>query len=89
MEDKTSNYRTGFSKLLETLHSLVIVLERWKHAFDKGEYISDVHRSLLYAIGIDKEGNKNTCCILLGSKWLLLWELYDFKYTKISLYVYG
>ena len=40
MEDKISNYVTGFRKSHGTQHSLVIMLERWKQATDKGEYIS-------------------------------------------------
>ena len=40
IEDKTSNYVTGFQKSHGTQHSLVITLERWKQAIDKGEYIS-------------------------------------------------
>ena len=40
MKDKISNYVTGFRKPYGTQHALVIVLERWKQAIDKGEYIS-------------------------------------------------
>ena len=36
MEDKISNYVTGFVKLHGTQHSLVIMLERWKQAIEKG-----------------------------------------------------
>ena len=40
MEDKISNYVTGFRKSHRTQHSLDLMLERWKQAIDKGEYIS-------------------------------------------------
>ena len=40
MKGKISNYVTGFQKSHGTQHSLVIMLERWKQAIDKGEYIS-------------------------------------------------
>ena len=46
MEDKTSNYVTGFRKSHGTQHSLVIMLERWKQAIDKGEYISVMYIDL-------------------------------------------
>ena len=40
MEDKISNYVNGFRKSHGTQHSLVRMLERWKQAINKGEYIS-------------------------------------------------
>ena len=40
MEDKISNYVTGFRKSHEAQHFLVITLERWKQTIDKGENIS-------------------------------------------------
>ena len=40
MEDKISNYVIGFRKLHGTQQCLVIMLERWKQAIDKGGYIS-------------------------------------------------
>ena len=46
MEDKISNYITGFRKSHGTQHSLVIMLERWKQAIDKGEYISVMYMDL-------------------------------------------
>ena len=46
MEDKISNYITGFRKSHGTQHSLVITLERWKQATDKGEYISEMYMDL-------------------------------------------
>ena len=46
MEDKISNYVTGFRKSHGTQHSLVIMLERWKQAIDKGEYISVMYMDL-------------------------------------------
>ena len=46
MEDKTSNYVTGFRKSHGTKHSLVIMLERLKQAIDKGEYTSAMHMDL-------------------------------------------
>ena len=46
MEDKISNYVTGFRKSYGTQHSLVIMLESWKQAIDKGEYISAMYTDL-------------------------------------------
>ena len=46
MEDKISNYVTGFRKSHGTQHSLVIMLERCKQAIDKGEYISVMYMDL-------------------------------------------
>ena len=46
MEDKISNYVTGFRKPHGSQHSLVIMLERWKQAIDKGEYISVMYMDL-------------------------------------------
>ena len=39
METKLSNYLTGFRKNHRTQHSLVPMIEKWKNALDKGEYI--------------------------------------------------
>ena len=46
MEDKISNYVTGFRKSHATQHSLVIMLERWKQAIDKAEYIFVMYMDL-------------------------------------------
>ena len=46
MEDKISNYVTGFRKSHATQRSLVIMLERWKQAIDKAEYISVMYMDL-------------------------------------------
>ena len=46
MEDKISNYVTGFRKSHGTQYSLVIMLESWKQAIDKGEYISVMYTNL-------------------------------------------
>ena len=46
LEDKISNYVTGFRKPHGTQHSLVIIIERWKQAIDKGEYISVMYMDL-------------------------------------------
>ena len=46
MEDKISNYVSGFGKSHGTQHSLVIMLERWKKAIDKGDYISVMYMDL-------------------------------------------
>ena len=43
MEDKISNYVIGFGKSHGTQDSFVIMLERWKQAIDKREYISVMH----------------------------------------------
>ena len=45
VEDEISNY-VGFRKSHGTQHSLVIILERWKQAIDKGEYISVMYMDL-------------------------------------------
>ena len=39
METKLSKYLTGFRKNHGTQHSLVPMIEKWKNALDKGEYI--------------------------------------------------
>ena len=46
MEDKISNFVTGFQKSNGTQNSLVIMLERWKPAIDNGEYISVMYMDL-------------------------------------------
>ena len=46
MEVEISNYVTGFRKSHGTQHSLVTILERWKKAIDKGEYISVMYIDL-------------------------------------------
>ena len=43
MENKISNYVTGFRKSHGTQHSLVIMLERWKQAIYKGEHVSVIY----------------------------------------------
>ena len=40
MQYKTSKHITGFRKSHGTQHSLIIMLEKWKSALDKGENIS-------------------------------------------------
>ena len=52
MEDKISNYVTKFRKSYGTQHSLVIMLERWKQAIDKGEYISVMYMDLSKAFDV-------------------------------------
>ena len=46
MKDKISNYVTGFRKSHVTQHSLAVMLERWKQAIDKGEYIYVMYMDL-------------------------------------------
>ena len=46
MEDKISNYVTGFRKSHGTQYSLVMLLERCKQAIDKEEYISVMYMDL-------------------------------------------
>ena len=46
MVDKISNYVARFQKSLGTQYSLVIMLETWKQAIDKGEYISVMYTDL-------------------------------------------
>ena len=40
MEDKLSKCLTGFRKSHGTQHLLLTMLEKWKKAVDKGEYVS-------------------------------------------------
>ena len=40
MEDKLSKCLTGFRKPHGTEHLLLTMLEKWKKAVDKGEYVS-------------------------------------------------
>ena len=44
MTDKLAHSITGFRKSHGTQNSLVVMLEQWKRALDKGEYVS----ALLY-----------------------------------------
>ena len=46
MENKISNYVNGFCKSHGTHHSIVIMIQRWKQAIDKGEYISIMYIDL-------------------------------------------
>ena len=46
MENKLSKYMTGFRSNHGTQHSLIAMLERWKHALDKGEYVSSLFMDL-------------------------------------------
>ena len=39
MDNKLSKYVAGFLKSHGTQHSLMIMLEKWKNALDKGEYV--------------------------------------------------
>ena len=39
MTDKLPHSITGFRKSYETQNSLVVMLEKWKRALDKGEYV--------------------------------------------------
>ena len=40
MKDKLSKCLTGFRKSHGTQHLLVTILDKWKKAADKGEYVS-------------------------------------------------
>ena len=42
MYDKLSKYLTGFKKCQRTQHSLLIMLEKWKKALDKGENVCTI-----------------------------------------------
>ena len=46
MEDKISNYVTGFRKSHGNQHSIVKNLERLKQAIDKGDYFSVTYMDL-------------------------------------------
>ena len=46
MKDKLSKCLTGFRKSHGTQHLLVTMLEKWKKAVDKGEYVSAVFMDL-------------------------------------------
>ena len=46
MKDKLSKYLAGFRKSHGTQHLLVTILEEWKKAVDKGEYVSGLFRDL-------------------------------------------
>ena len=43
MENKISNYVTEFRKSHGTYHFLVIMLQGWEQAIDKGKYISVIY----------------------------------------------
>ena len=46
MKDKLSKYLTGFRKSNGTQHLLVTMLEKWKKAVGKGEYMSALFMDL-------------------------------------------
>ena len=46
MRDKLAHSITGFRKSHETQNSLVMMLEKWKKALDKGEYVSSLFTDL-------------------------------------------
>ena len=49
MTDKLAHFITGFRKSHRTQNSLVVMLEKWKRALDKGEYASALFMDLLKA----------------------------------------
>ena len=46
MTDKLAHSITGFRKSHGTQNSLVVMLEKWKKALDKGEYVSALFMDL-------------------------------------------
>ena len=46
MENKLSKFITGFRKLHGTQHSMVTMLEKWKKALDKKQYICNLFMDL-------------------------------------------
>ena len=46
MADKLAHSITGFGKPLGTQNPLVVILEKWKGALDKGEYVSALFMDL-------------------------------------------
>ena len=46
MADKLAHSITGFRKSHRTQNSLVVTLEKWKRALDKGEYVSALFMGL-------------------------------------------
>ena len=56
MADKISNYLTEFRKSHGIQHSLVIMLERWKQAIDKGQYTSVMYMDLSKAFDTINHG---------------------------------
>ena len=46
MTDKLAHSITGFRKSHGTQNSLVVMLEKWKRALDKGEYVSALFENL-------------------------------------------
>ena len=46
MTDKLAHSITGFRKSHGTQNSLVVMLEKWKRAPDKGEYVSAIFMDL-------------------------------------------
>ena len=46
MADKLAHSITGFRKSHRTQNSLVVMLEKWKRALDKGEYVSALFMGL-------------------------------------------
>ena len=49
MIDKLAQSLTGFKKSHGTQNSLILMLEKWKRALDKGEYVSALFMDLLKA----------------------------------------
>ena len=46
MRDKSNKSITGFKKSHETQHFLVVMLEKWKRAIDKGQCVSELFMDL-------------------------------------------
>ena len=46
MRNKLAHSITGFRKSYGTQNSLVVMLEKWKRALDKGEYVSALFTNL-------------------------------------------
>ena len=72
MENKLSKYMTGFRSNHGTQHSLIAMLERWKHALDKGEYVSSLFMDLSKAFDTINHD-------------LLLAKLEAYGFSKISI----
>ena len=52
MCDKLSKYITGFRKCHGTQNSLLVMLEKWKRALDKGENVCTIFMDFLKAFAL-------------------------------------
>ena len=84
MKNELSKFTTGFRKLHGTQHSMVTMLEKWKKALDKKEYICVLFMDLSKAFDTinhdlakpDAYADAYARCIAFAGKATCIWFLY-------------